>query len=201
MAQSKHITGMQVNPSHTLQACDTCIRGKQMHQPVPKMCEGGKVTRHLGQVFVDLTGPQTTISLLGCSYIMNIINDYSGYHWTRLLKAKSEAAHELFKWLLAAENQSGEKLCYLVTDNGELCSNEMNHWCAAKGITHQFTAPHTSAQNGRVERLHRTLMNKAQAMCLSCNAPLHLWDEFILTALYLSTLTASKVVKGQTPYK
>ena len=38
-------------------------------------------------------------------------------------------------------------------------------------------------------------------MCLSCNAPLHMWDEFILTASYLSTLTVSKVANGQTPYK
>ena len=38
-------------------------------------------------------------------------------------------------------------------------------------------------------------------MRLSCNAPLHMWDEFILTTSYLSTLTASKVAKGCTPYE
>jgi hypothetical protein len=38
-------------------------------------------------------------------------------------------------------------------------------------------------------------------MHLSCNAPLQMWDEFILTASYLSTLTALKVANGQTPYK
>ena len=102
---------------------------------------------------------------------------------------------------MAVEMQSGKKLCYLVTDNGELCSNEMARWCAEKGITHNFTAPHTSAHNGRVERLHCTLMNKARAMRLSCNASLFMWDEFILTASYLSTLTASKAMNGQTPYE
>ena len=38
-------------------------------------------------------------------------------------------------------------------------------------------------------------------MRLSCNAPLQMWDEFILTASYLSTLTASKAANGQTPYE
>jgi hypothetical protein len=38
-------------------------------------------------------------------------------------------------------------------------------------------------------------------MHLSCNAPLYLWDEFLLTTLYLSTLTASRAAKGQTPYE
>ena len=132
---------------------------------------------------------------------MNIIDDFTSYHWTRLLRAKSEASRELREWTLMAENQSGKKLCYLVTNNGELRSHEMTHWWAERGVTHQFTAPHTSAQNGRVERLHRTLMNKARAMRLACSAPLHLWDEFVLTALYLSTLTASKVLEGRTPYE
>ena len=38
-------------------------------------------------------------------------------------------------------------------------------------------------------------------MRLSCNAPLFMWDEFILTASYLSTLTASKAMNGRTPYE
>jgi transposase InsO family protein len=201
MSRSTHVTGMPTSLSTAPHTCDACIRGKQTHQPIPKSREGKKATRRLERIFVDLTGPQSVVSRAGCSYIMNIIDDFSGYHWTRLLKAKSDAARELREWLLVAENQSGERLCYLVTDNGELRSTEMTRWCAERGITHQLTAPYTSAHNGRVERLHRTLMNKARAMRLSCDAPLNLWDEFILTASYLSTLTASKVSEGRTPYE
>ena len=97
---------------------------------------------------------------------MNIIDDCLSYHWTRLLKTKAKALQALRDWLLAAENQSGEKLCYLVTENGELRSNKIAQWCSECGIIHQFTTPYTSAQNGRIERLHRTLMNKARAMHL-----------------------------------
>ena len=201
MARGDVTAGMQVDLSLAPQACDACIRGKQTHSAVPKIREGPKADRPLGRVFVDLSGPQSVTSRSGFCYIMNIIDDFSGYHWTRLLKAKSEAARVMRDWLLAAETQSHKKLCYFVTDNGELRSNEILQWCAERGITHQFTAPHTSAQNGRVERLHRTLMNKARAMRLSCNAPLHMWDEFILTASYLSTLTASKAANGRTPYE
>ena len=161
MARNDLVTGMQVNLNLALQACDACICGKQTHHPVPKSRKGNRADRRLGHIFVDLTGPQTVSAHSGCSYIMNIINDYSGYHWTQLLKTKAEALSKLREWLLAAETQSGEKLCYLITDNGELCSNKMAQWCADRGITHQFTAPHTSAQKGRVKRLHRTLMNKA----------------------------------------
>ena len=201
MAQSKRFTGMPTSFPSPPKACDMCICGKQTHHPVPKTCEGKKATRHLEQVYVDLTGPQSITSRSGSLYIMNIIDDFTSYHWTRLLRAKSEASHELREWTLMKENQSGEKLCYLVTDNGELRSHEMTRWCTERSVTHQFTAPHTSVQNGHVKRLHCMLMNKAHAMRLACSTPLHLWDEFILTALYLSTLTASKVLEGHTPYE
>lgn len=100
-----------------------------------------------------------------------------------------------------AENQSCECLCYLVTVNGELCSGEMTHWCVAHGITHHFTTPYTSTQNGHIERLHCTLMNKACAMRLLCTALPYLWDEFILTASYLSTLTVSKALDRRSPFE
>ena len=38
-------------------------------------------------------------------------------------------------------------------------------------------------------------------MRLACDAPLFLWDEFVQMALYLSTLTVSKALGGQTPYE
>ena len=38
-------------------------------------------------------------------------------------------------------------------------------------------------------------------MHLACDVPLHLWDEFIQTASYLSMLTVSKSLGGQTPHE
>jgi hypothetical protein len=125
MTRSTHITSMPANTLTAPQTCDACICGKQTHHPVPKTREGQKVMRHLEHIFVDLTGPQSVVSRAGCSYIMNIIDNFSGYHWTRLLKAKSEAACELCKWLLVTENQSHECLCYLVTNNGQLRLGDM----------------------------------------------------------------------------
>ena len=74
-------------------------------------------------------------------------------------------------------------------------------FCLSEGIDHQRTAPYTSAQNGRAERLHRTILRKAHTMQLACNAPGSFWDEFCSTATYLTTLTAATVNLGCTPYK
>jgi hypothetical protein len=114
---------------------------------------------------------------------------------------KSDAFHTSRDWVPAVKTQSGKRLCYVITDNGELRSAEMVSWCAEKGVTHLFTAPYTSLQNGKVERLHRTLMNKSRAMRLACHAPLHMWDEFTLTSSFLSNLTTSKPLNGKTPHE
>ena len=88
-----------------------------------------------------------------------------------------------------------------MTDNGELRSLQVQNWCSEHGILHLFTAPYTSAHNGRAERLHRTLMDKARAMRLACNAPPDMWDEFCATAAYLTNFTGTTANDGKTPYE
>jgi transposase InsO family protein len=137
----------------------------------------------------------------GSLYAMNIIDDFSSYTWTIPLKHKGDACVAIQTWHKAVENQTDEKLKIILMDNGELLSRDVLKWCSDNGIEHQLTAPYTSSHNGRAERLHRTLLGKARAMRLACNAPASLWDEFVNTASYLTTLTASSTIGGKTPYE
>jgi transposase InsO family protein len=80
----------------------------------------------------------------------------------------------------------------------------MTAFCSEQGITHHFTAPYTSAHNGRAERLHRTLFEKARTMriaCEQCEAPPSKWDEFCATAAFLTNLSATASLDGRTPYE
>ena len=201
MARNGVVRGMPIDLSTLPPKCDHCIVGKQTRSSVPKVREGPKATRRLERVFVDLCGPHLVTSKSGCRYSMNIIDDFSSYVWTIPLRGKDGASQALQVWHRLVENRSGEKLKILVTDNGELVSQSVADWCADSGIEHQLTAPYTSAQNGRAERLHRTLMNKTRTMRLACNAPTFLWDEFSLTAAYLTNLTASSSIGGKTPFE
>ena len=201
MARKSGVEGMTINLSSSPPKCDACIRGKQTRSSVSRVREGEKAVRPLERVFVDLCGPIRPVSSSGRVYSMNLIDDFSSYVWTFPLKSKSEAAPVLQRWHRAIENQSGHRLKILVSDNGELVSNSMTTWCSEFGIDHRRTAPYTSAQNGRAERLHRTLLDKARAMLLSCNAPPSLWDEFCATSAYLTNLTASSSLQGRTPFE
>jgi hypothetical protein len=137
----------------------------------------------------------------GSLYAMNIVDDFSSYTWTIPLKHKGKACAAIQTWHKAVENQIDDKLKIILMDNGELLSRDVLKWCSDNGIEHQLTAPYTSSNNGQAERLHRTLLGKARAMCLACDAPASLWDEFVSTASYLTTLTASSTIGGKMPYK
>ena len=171
MARTNVVKGMPINLSTTPPKCDHCILGKQARTSVPNLREGLKATRRLERVFVDLCGLMSVTSKSGQLYAMNIIDDYSSYVWTIPLRSKDEAAQALQFWHRAVENQSGERLKIVVSDNGELLSHSVANWCTEHGIEHLLTAPYTSAHNGRAERLHRTLLDKARTMRLTCNAP------------------------------
>ena len=201
MAKNKVSQGMPIDLSSMPANCEHCALGKQSRSSVPKIREGSKATKRLERVHVDLCGPMAVVSRAGNLYSMNMIDDFSGYVWTVPLRSKADACPALQIWHKAVTVQTGQTLQTLVTDNGELTSKAMTDFCQSEGIVHQTTAPYTSAQNGRAERLHRTILAKARTMRIACGAPGSLWDEFSSTAAYLTNFTAATANLGRTPYE
>ena len=122
-------------------------------------------------MYVDLCGPMAVLSRAGNLYSMNVIDNYSSYVWTIPLRSKADACSAFQTWHKAVTVQTGDKLCILTTDNGELVSAAMRDFCQSEGIDHRQTALYTSAHNERAERLHRTILAKARTMHLACDAP------------------------------
>ena len=102
---------------------------------------------------------------------------------------------------LAQETETGLKVGVYRTDHGELKSGKVKDYFASRGTQHQFFAPHTSAHIGRVERYHRTLMGKARAMRSAYQLPPNRWDEFVLTAIYLTNHVPTYALDNKTPYE
>jgi len=199
---TKHLAeGMHIDLSHSPPKCDSCIHSKQGHTPVPKLHQGERLSRQLGILYVDLTGPEAMKSTSGNLYVMNIVDDYSSHPWTFCLKLKSNVLSTLQTWTHWAEAETGECLGIIQIDGGKLKSAAMNAWCDANSYTLQITAPYTSAHNGHVERMHLTLMNRMHAMWASTpNVPLNRWNEFAMTAGYLSARTPTWTL-GKTPHE
>jgi hypothetical protein len=77
----------------------------------------------------------------------------------------------------------------------------MEAWLLSCATKHEFTAPYTSAQNGRCERAHLTIMNLARTMRLSCSLPENRWDEFTKTTAYLLVRAPVSTLHNRTPFE
>ena len=55
---------------------------------------------------------------------------------------------------------------------------------------HQRTAPYAHAHNGKIERLNRTLQERARAMLAAADLPSELWGDALLTSNYLRNMSA-----------
>lgn len=201
MSEKGMVEGMPIDLSSDPPKCQHCILGKQTRSSVPKTREGVKALATLDVVYIDLTGPQSIASASGNLYVMNLIDDYSSFSWSIPIRSKDGAIRPLTNWVLAVERELGHSVGMFRLDNGELKSKEFRDWCASRGIRIQWTAPHTSAHNGRCERLHLALFNSARTMRLQTGLPANRWDEFILTANYLRVRVPTKALNNITPYE
>lgn len=145
LARSSNAIGMPINLSTEPPICDDCILGKQTRTGIPKVRVGGRATRKLGIVHVDLMEHPDTVSAAGNKYMMDIINNFLSYTWAIPLASKGDAPSALQAWECACKLETGSKVGIFRSDNGELKSLAMREWLLSRGMQHQFTAPYTLA--------------------------------------------------------
>ena len=76
-------------------------------------------------------------------------------------------------WKALVENETGKSLKCLRSDNGgEYCSKEFNDYCSYDGICREKIVPRTPQENGVLERMNRTIMERARSMRLHAGLPL-----------------------------
>jgi Integrase core domain len=177
---------MPVDLSFLPPICEHCVLGKQTKTPVPKVRGGGRATRKLAKVFSDITGPEDIGSTTGDKYVLNFIDDYSSMSWLFPLKKKSDPFSAFQDWLALVKRESHEAVHIFRTDNrGEYTSDEFESYLKCEGICHETIASYTSADNGKTEHCHRTIMNRACAIRSDANLPPSLWAESVRAAVYI----------------
>ena len=151
---------------------------------------------------MDLCGPIKPSTLGGKSYFLLIVDDFSRYMWISLLAYKAEALHSFKKFRVIAEAEINGKLrCARSDCGGEFLSKEFNLYCEENGTLRQLTTPHTPQQNGVVERRNRTVMGLVRSMLKGKKLPLELWGEAVTTCVHVLNRSATKSLRGKTPYE
>ncbi|KAG7546288.1 Zinc finger CCHC-type [Arabidopsis suecica] len=150
----------------------------------------------------DLCGPITPSTAAQNKYIFVLIDDYSRYMWSLLLKEKSEAFERFKKFKALVEQETGFKIGTLRTDRGgEFTSQEFQSFCDVSGIQRHLTAPYSPQQNEVVERRNRTLLEMTRSILKHMKVPNYLWGEAVRHATYLINRVGTRTLITQTPYE
>lgn len=139
----------------------------------------------------------TTKSLGGDQYWLLVVDQASGFKWTRFLKSKDELADEMIN-LIREIKGDGKNPKYIRLDNAgenlnlseKLVKNDIYN------IDIEYTAPATPPHNGIVERSFGTLYSKVRAMLnvakLSPSMRQKIWSECCHVATNLDNLCVKK---------
>src|SRR6267154_3555460 len=150
-----------------------------------------------------MCGPMPVATPHGKRYFIVFLDDHTNILDVQLLATKDQA---LEAWRIVRarwENSSGFRVKIFRSDNGgEFIGAAFSAELVHAGIQRQLSAPYAHQQNGKAERVIRTLERRMYAMldfaCLSRS----LWGEAVLTAGYLFNRSESCTLPpGKTPYE
>jgi hypothetical protein len=167
--------------------CEFCIRGKGKRLPSPRSYVR---SMPLALVHIDLWGPATTTSTGGSSYFLTCYDDYTHRIDLSFLKLKSDAFVAMTNCIAKVERQLDCKVKMIRSDNGgEFTSKQWEAFMLSRGIVHVKTPPDAHAQNGRVERVHLTILDDVQTLLLQFGLPPSYWAEAAAYSSYIRNHT------------
>ncbi|KAH9726277.1 Integrase catalytic domain-containing protein [Citrus sinensis] len=144
-----------------LNFCEHCVVGKKTR--VKFGTTNHDIREILEYVHSDVWGPTKTASISRSHYFVTFVDDFSRRVWVYTMRAKDEVLEIFVKWKKLVETQTRRKIKVLRSDNGgEYTSNPFLQVYQNEGIKRYFTVRHTPQQNGVVERMNRTLLEKVR---------------------------------------
>ena len=173
LAQSDDVVGLPLGDT-TLKSesnCDACVLGKAHRLPFSK--SSARARAPLDLIHTDVV----TMPILGNKgerYILTVLDDYSRKAWIFCLQQKNEVGTALKQSRARVELETGRQIKKVCSDNGtEYVNDDLQAYYANAGIINQRSAPYTPAQNGRAERLNRTLVEGILSLLAHAGAPQH----------------------------
>ena len=192
MISNHSVEGLPVTKGE-IRFCEDCAINKLTR--ISFTAQGKRATKILDLVHTDLCGPMRECTPQGNKYFITFIDDYSRKAFVYFIKAKNEAFEKFQQFKSLVENQTGQRIKTIRSDNGgEYINAPFQHFLRQHGIRHQVTAPYTPQQNGIAERFNRTVVEMGRTMLHSANLPYTFWAEAVNTATYIRNRCISRAL-------
>jgi transposase InsO family protein len=179
--------------------CDGCVKGKLTQKSFPQ--SESRATRVLELVHSDLF-ELPVLSYHCYKWVMTVLGDFSSTAYLVMLSSKSDAANQLINMINFLSNLLTQKCLKLRTDRGgEYVNQKLKDFVVTSGIQHELTSPNVHQQNGRAERLNRTLHEKSQVIRMQACLPENWWEFSMSHAVFLYNRTPMQRLKWKTPFE
>jgi transposase InsO family protein len=117
----------------------------------------------LDYIHSDVWGPSPTVSVWRIIIFFTFIDDFSRKVWVYLLKRKADVFTVFKQFRDLVEKSTGRSIKCLRTNNGgEYTSMEFENYCKEVGIERHKTTAYTPQQNGVVEHMNMTLLERKE---------------------------------------
>lgn len=185
--------------SHDTSLCHACQLGR--HVRLPFSTSMSRTTKPFELIHCDLwTSPVMSIS--GYKYYLVCLDDFTHYLWTFPLTLKSDTFNTLRNFHSYILTHFNCRVQFIQCDNGrEFDNNAARSFFLAQGIHLRLSCPHTSQQNGKAERVIRSINNIVRTLLFQASMPPAYWVESLRTATHLFNLYPTKTLQNRTPYQ
>jgi len=178
--------------------CTACQLGKSSKLSLP--LSHFRSNNILDLVYCDVWGPAPTLSSDGHRFFMLCVDHHSRFMWIYHLTQKSDVYSNFKNFVSLVERQFNTKLKAVQTDWGGEFRN-LSPFFSSLGILHRRSCPHTSEQNGFVERRHRHVVETGLALLAQASLPKRFWHFAFETAVYLINRLPSRVSSNISPFQ
>jgi len=186
-----------VNPPKEDHICPGCAQGKMSNKSFPPSTQ--RATEPFELIHSDLKSFPIE-SYHRFKYSIVFYDDYTSHAWTVNLHSKDTALPATKHFLAMVETRYRTKVRKWMSDaGGEYTSKAFKALLNNKGIETLQSIPYVHQQNGRAERLIRTLMEKAESMRLQACLPQSWWEFALNHATHVYNLTPQKRLHWRTP--
>jgi hypothetical protein len=185
------------NDSH-VDLCNACQLGR--HVRLPFSLSQSRALKKFDLVHCDLwTSLVSSISRF--KYYLAILDDCSHLLWTFPLRLKSDTFSTIAQFFAFVATQFGTTIKSVQCDNGrEFDNSTARAFFLTHGVALRMSCPYTSQQNGKVERVLRTINNIIHSLLFQSHLPPPYWAEALHTATHLFNHHPSKTLKFSTPH-
>jgi hypothetical protein len=185
--------------STTYDFCHACQLGK--HIRLPFSSSSSRAEKAFDLLHLDIwTSP--VISVSGLKNYLVILDDFTHYLWTFPLKQKSDSFTTLSNFFLLMLLLSSVCIVKAIQcDNGrEFDNSSTRTFLLSKDAQLRMSCPYTSPQNGKAERIIRTINNVIRTLLIQASVPRRYWAEGLHTAVYLLNCLPMKTISAACPH-